>query len=148
MQELRFAFHSMNADDIVLEHNVSRGNALGFAFMFSRRITATDNLSDGDATHGLFFNSVTNSRLIHNEVRAGGDKCLFVYGATRNRIEGNVCNRNESTGISVLNSATNNMVVCNMAVENGTDYSVSTSLNIMGPAATSLTNHPWANYSR
>ena len=72
---------------------------------------------------------------------------IYAY-SSRNRIEGNVCNRNESTGISVLNSATNNMVVCNMAVENGTDYSVSTSLNIMGPAATSLTNHPWANYSR
>lgn len=98
MQELRFAFHSMNANDIVLEHNVSRGNMLGFAFMFSRNVTATDNLSDSDLTHGLFLNSVNNSSLIHNEVRHGGEKCLFVYSATRNRIEGN---RLEGCGIGI-----------------------------------------------
>ncbi len=119
MQELRFAFHSMNADDIVLEHNVSRGNALGFAFMFSRRITATDNLSDGDATHGLFFNSVTNSSLIHNEVREGGDKCLFVYGAVRNRIEGN---RLEGCdiGIHLTGGAAENLITGNAVIGNRT----------------------------
>lgn len=119
MQELRFAFHSMNANDIELEHNVSRGNVLGFAFMFSRNVTATDNLSMGDATHGLFLNSVSNSRIIHNEVRDGGEKCLFVYSATRNRLEGN---RLEGCGIGVhlTGGAAGNFISGNAVIGNRT----------------------------
>lgn len=119
MQELRFAFHSMYANDIVLEHNVSRGNMLGFAFMFSRNVTATDNLSEGDATHGLFLNSVNDSRLIHNEVRDGGEKCLFVYGATRNRIEGN---RLEGCGIGIhlTGGSAENVLTGNAVIGNRT----------------------------
>ncbi|WP_370675981.1 nitrous oxide reductase family maturation protein NosD [Pleomorphomonas sp. PLEO] len=119
MRELRFAFHSMYANDIVLEHNVSRGNTLGFAFMFSRNVTATDNLSEGDATHGLFLNSVNDSRLIHNEVRDGGEKCLFVYGATRNRFEGN---RLEGCGIGVhlTGGAAENVFTGNAVIGNRT----------------------------
>ncbi|MBS1182383.1 MAG: periplasmic copper-binding protein NosD [Proteobacteria bacterium] len=119
MQELRFAFHSMNANDIVLEHNVSRGNVLGFAFMFSRNVTATDNLSEGDATHGLFLNSVNNARVIHNEVRDGGEKCLFVYSATRNQFEGN---RLEGCGIGVhlTGGAAENVFTGNAVIGNRT----------------------------
>ena len=119
MQEVRFAFHSMYANDIVLDHNVSRGNSLGFAFMFSRNVTATDNLSDGDATHGLFLNSVNDSRLIHNEVRNGGEKCLFIYGATRNRIEGN---RLEGCGIGIhlTGGAAENVLTGNAVIGNRT----------------------------
>lgn len=119
MQELRFAFHSMNANDIVLEHNVSRGNMLGFAFMFSRNVTATDNLSDSDLTHGLFLNSVNNSSLIHNEVRHGGEKCLFVYSATRNRIEGN---RLEGCGIGIhlTGGSAENVLTDNAVIGNRT----------------------------
>jgi nitrous oxidase accessory protein len=148
MQELRFAFHSMNADDIVLEHNVSRGNALGFAFMFSRRITAIDNLSDGDATHGLFFNSVTNSNLTHNEVRGGGDKCLFVYGATRNRIEGN---RLEGCdiGIHLTGGAAENLITGNAVIGNRTQvkYVGTRWLEWSGvPEAAGASGKPVGNY--
>lgn len=119
MQELRFAFHSMYANDIVLENNLSRGNALGFAFMFSRNVAATDNLSVGDATHGLFLNSVRNSQLIHNEVRGGGEKCLFIYGATRNRFESN---RLEGCdiGIHLTGGASENVLTGNAVIGNRT----------------------------
>ena len=119
MQELRFAFHSMYANDIVLENNLSRGNTLGFAFMFSRNVTATDNLSVSDATHGLFLNSVRDSKLIHNEVRDGGEKCLFVYGATRNRFEGN---RLEGCdiGIHLTGGASENVLTGNAVIGNRT----------------------------
>ncbi len=119
MQELRFAFHSMYANDIVLENNLSRGNALGFAFMFSRNVTATDNLSVGDATHGLFLNSVNGSVLLHNEVRDGGEKCLFVYGAVRNRFEGN---RLEGCdiGIHLTGGASENVLTGNAFIGNRT----------------------------
>ncbi len=86
MHGLRFAFHSMYANDITLTGNRSTGNGMGFAFMYSTRITARENLSDGDRTHGFFLNFVNYSTLEHNEVRNGGEKCLFVYNANRNRL--------------------------------------------------------------
>lgn len=86
---LRFAFHSMYANHITVTGNVSRGNDMGFAFMYSRDVTATDNLSEGDRTHGVFLNYVIGARIAHNEVRDGGDKCLFVYNVNRAEIAGN-----------------------------------------------------------
>ena len=89
LSELRYAFHSMYANDIQVEGNVSRGNDLGFAFMYSTRVTAVGNLSEGDVTHGFFMNFANRSTLIGNEVRDGGEKCLFIYNSNRNFYEGN-----------------------------------------------------------
>ena len=82
-----------------------------------------------------------------------GNTCLrnhtgiYTYGS-RNRVEGNTCNHNSSVGISVLSTlSTNNVVICNSASGNGDNYSVTTSKNIVGPESTSITNHPWANFS-
>lgn len=82
--DLRFAFHSMYANDIEVSDNISTGNDMGFAFMYSTRIRATNNLSDGDRNHGFFMNFANKAVLEHNEVRNGGEKCLFVYNANRN----------------------------------------------------------------
>lgn len=82
--DLRFAFHSMYANDIEVRDNISTGNDMGFAFMYSTRITAVNNLSDGDRNHGFFMNFANKAVLEHNEVRNGGEKCLFVYNANRN----------------------------------------------------------------
>jgi nitrous oxidase accessory protein len=86
--ELRFAFHSMYANDIEVTGNVSRGNDLGFAFMFSRRIRAEGNRSVGDRTHGVFLNAVRDSVIAGNAVD-GGEKCLFFYDAHKNRVADN-----------------------------------------------------------
>nr|WP_102958215.1 nitrous oxide reductase family maturation protein NosD [Mangrovicella endophytica] len=88
--DLRFAFHSMYANNIEVTGNVSEGNELGFAFMYSNVVIARDNLSRGDQTHGLFLNSVNKAVVERNAVRDGGEKCLFIYNANRNRIADNV----------------------------------------------------------
>jgi nitrous oxidase accessory protein len=82
--DLRFAFHSMYANDLEVRDNISTGNDMGFAFMYSTRIVAINNLSDGDRNHGFFMNFANKVVLEHNEVRNGGEKCLFVYNANRN----------------------------------------------------------------
>lgn len=88
--DLRFAFHSMYANDIVVEANISHDNDMGFAFMYSRRLVVRDNFSARDRTHGVFLNFVNQSTLTNNAVRQGGEKCLFVYNSNDNHIEQNL----------------------------------------------------------
>lgn len=96
--DLRFAFHSMYANDIVVSGNVSRGNDMGYAFMFSRKLTVTDNLSDGDREHGIFMNFANQAEVANNTVTHGGEKCLFIYNSNGNTFTDN---RFEGCGIGV-----------------------------------------------
>ncbi len=89
LSELRYAFHSMYSNELVVEGNVSHDNDMGFAFMYSTRVQASGNLSMRDVTHGFFMNFVNRSSLVANEVREGGEKCLFVYNSNRNDFEAN-----------------------------------------------------------
>ncbi|KFE36558.1 nitrous oxide reductase family maturation protein NosD [Thioclava atlantica] len=98
MTNLRYAFHSMYSNQLVVEDNVSRGNTMGFALMYSRRLRVTENLSDDDSAHGFFMNFANHAVISHNEVRNGGEKCLFVYNSNVNRI---TANRFEGCGIGV-----------------------------------------------
>lgn len=90
ISNLRFAFHSMYANDIEVVGNVSRDNDMGFAFMYSRQLDVRENLSVNDRTHGIFLNFVNRSRLAHNAVRQGGEKCLFVYNSNDNVLRDNL----------------------------------------------------------
>ena len=96
--ELRFAFHSMYANDITVTGNVSRGNDMGYAFMFSRKLIVTDNLSDGDREHGIFMNFANKADIRNNTVANGGEKCLFIYNSNGNSFTDN---RFEGCGIGV-----------------------------------------------
>ena len=96
--DLRFAFHSMYANRIEVTDNVSHGNDMGFAFMYSTRLVVARNLSIGDRNHGFFMNFANRAHLLGNEVRNGGEKCLFIYNSNNNRFERN---RFEGCGIGV-----------------------------------------------
>jgi nitrous oxidase accessory protein len=89
MHDVRFAIHSMYANDIKVFGNRSTGNDMGYAFMYSRQVQAANNLSDGDRTHGIFLNYVTDAKLAHNDIRNGGEKCLFVYNVNKAAISAN-----------------------------------------------------------
>ncbi|MCR8726120.1 nitrous oxide reductase family maturation protein NosD [Frigidibacter sp. ROC022] len=91
--DLRYAFHSMYSNELEVTGNVSTGNGMGYAFMYSTRLIVTGNLSQGDRSHGFFMNFANKAVLEHNEVRDGGEKCLFVYNSNRdifrfNRFQG------------------------------------------------------------
>ena len=70
-RDLRFAVHYMYANDSELSGNISIGNHLGYALMFSDRVKALDNLSLNDRDHGLMLNYANSSDLRGNLVRGG-----------------------------------------------------------------------------
>ena len=89
-RDLRFAVHYMYTHNSEVTGNVSLGNHLGFAVMFSDRITITDNLSLSDRDHGVMLNYANNADVSGNLVRGGTtEKCTFIYNAHRNLIVGN-----------------------------------------------------------
>lgn len=98
MHDLRFAVHYMYAHDSEISGNVSVGNHLGFALMYSNRITVRDNLSLADRDQGLMLNYTNKSDLVGNMVRGTGGKCLFIYNAHHNLIGDN---RFEGCGIGI-----------------------------------------------
>jgi nitrous oxidase accessory protein len=68
-RDLRFAIHYMYTNDSVVSGNVSTGNSVGYAIMFSNRLKIIDNISDGDRDHGLLLNSANSSTISGNIVR-------------------------------------------------------------------------------
>lgn len=98
IRDLRFAVHFMYTKNTEVSGNVSVGNHLGFAIMFSDRARVLNNLSLGDREHGLMLNYSNNADVSGNLVRGGTKKCLFIYNAHKNLIWGN---RFEGCGIGI-----------------------------------------------
>jgi len=67
-RDLRFAIHYMYTNDSEITGNISEGNLVGYAIMFSSRLTITDNVSDGDRDHGLLLNFANGSTISRNKV--------------------------------------------------------------------------------
>jgi nitrous oxidase accessory protein len=97
-RDLRFAVHYMYTHDSEVSGNISIGNHLGFAIMFSDRVVLKDNLSLGDREHGLMLNFANGADVAGNLVRGGTKKCLFIYNAHKNLI---FDNRFEGCGIGI-----------------------------------------------
>ncbi|MFD2249456.1 nitrous oxidase accessory protein [Pseudochelatococcus lubricantis] len=68
-RNLRFAVHYMYTNDSEIRDNVSTGNSVGFAIMFSSRLKVLGNVSDGDRDHGLLLNYANASEVAGNTVR-------------------------------------------------------------------------------
>ena len=98
MRDLRFAVHFMYTRNTEVSGNVSIGNHLGFAIMFSNKAKILNNLSLGDREHGLMLNYANNADVTGNLVRGGTRKCLFIYNAHKNLIWDN---RFEGCGIGI-----------------------------------------------
>ncbi|MBE7732864.1 nitrous oxide reductase family maturation protein NosD [Devosia faecipullorum] len=98
MRDLRFAVHFMYTKNTEVLGNISIGNHLGFAIMFSDRAKILNNLSLGDREHGLMLNYANNADVAGNLVRGGTKKCLFIYNAHKNLIWDN---RFEGCGIGI-----------------------------------------------
>ncbi|MDT3684727.1 MAG: nitrous oxide reductase family maturation protein NosD [Pseudorhodoplanes sp.] len=68
-RDLRFAVHYMYTNEGEVSDNVSIGNTVGYAVMFSHRLTIRGNVSDGDRDRGFLFNFANGSRIVGNVVR-------------------------------------------------------------------------------
>lgn len=88
-RDLRFAVHYMYTNDSVIEGNISIGNHLGFALMYSDRIVARENISINDRDHGVMLNYTKQSDIYANLVTGGTGKCTFVYNSHQNLIAEN-----------------------------------------------------------
>ena len=67
-RDLRFAVHYMYTNDGEVTGNVSIGNAVGYAVMYSHRLLVRGNLSDGDRDRGFLFNFANGSLITGNVV--------------------------------------------------------------------------------
>lgn len=88
-EDLRFAVHYMYANDSEVTGNVSVGNHLGYAIMFTSRVKIAGNTSIGDRDHGIMLNYTNEAILESNTVLDGGEKCLFMYNANKNSMRNN-----------------------------------------------------------
>jgi len=68
LRNLRFAVHYMYTNDGEVTNNVSIGNAVGYAIMFSHRLIIRGNMSDGDRDRGFLFNFANGSQIAGNVV--------------------------------------------------------------------------------
>ncbi|WP_374305600.1 nitrous oxide reductase family maturation protein NosD [Methylocella sp.] len=64
--DLRFAVHYMYTNDSEISDNVSTGNAVGYALMFSNRLVVRGNASDHDRDQGFVFNYANGSQVSGN----------------------------------------------------------------------------------
>lgn len=88
-EKLRFAVHYMYTNQSEVSGNVSIGNHLGFALMYSDRLTMRNNRSIRDRDHGIMLNYANHAEITGNVVENGGEKCVFIYNSNRNLFEEN-----------------------------------------------------------
>jgi nitrous oxidase accessory protein len=69
--DLRFAVHYMYTNDGEISGNVSKGNIIGYAFMFSKHLVVRDNVSDHDRDRGILFNATNYADISGNTVIGG-----------------------------------------------------------------------------
>ena len=114
---LRFAIHYMSANDNEISGNVSIRNRVGFALMYSKNLKVFRNLSVADLSHGLMLHTTHKSHIADNYVYGTGEKCLFVYTSSGNRIHGN---RFEQCGVGVhfTGGSENNQFFANSFLSN------------------------------
>jgi len=118
-EDLRFAVHYMYADDSEVSNNISVGNHLGYAIMFTSRVKITGNTSIGDRDHGIMLNYANDAILEGNIVKGGGKKCLFMYNANKNVMRNNHFERCP-IGIHFTAGSERNKIVGNSFIGNRT----------------------------
>lgn len=69
LRNVRFGIHYMYTNDSEVSSNVSVGNNVGYAIMFSDKLRIVGNVSDGDRDHGLLLNYANGSEISGNVVR-------------------------------------------------------------------------------
>ncbi len=97
-RDLRFAVHYMHANRSTVSHNISIGNDLGYAIMFSDHVRIENNLSLNDREHGIMMNYTNKGVVQDNWIQNVGEKCVFIYNAHMNQFRGNLF---EGCGIGI-----------------------------------------------
>ncbi|MCB9943572.1 MAG: nitrous oxide reductase family maturation protein NosD [Geminicoccaceae bacterium] len=93
-ENLRFAVHYMYTNKSTVAGNVSIGNHIGFALMYSKFVEVLNNRSIGDRDHGIMLNYTNSSTILGNIVEGsstadGPEKCVFIYNSNKNSFSHN-----------------------------------------------------------
>lgn len=118
-RDLRFAIHYMYTNDSEISGNVSIGNHVGYALMYSHRLEIRGNRSEDDRDHGFMLNYTNRSRIVGNVVRRGGTKGMFLYNSNRNEVVGNLF-ENCAIGIHFTAGSERNTIAGNAFIANRT----------------------------
>lgn len=113
---LRYAVHYMYTNDSEVSENISEGNDIAYAIMFSERLIIKDNIALGSRDQGLMLNYANHSQISGNIIK-GAAKCVFIYNANLNRIRSNHFEGCE-IGIHFTAGAEGNQIVDNAFVNN------------------------------
>ncbi|MDT4740968.1 nitrous oxide reductase family maturation protein NosD [Bradyrhizobium sp. WYCCWR 12699] len=70
-EQVRFAVHYMYTNDSEISGNVSVGNHVGYAIMYSNRLVIRGNSSDRDRDYGMLFNYANYAQIEDNRVIGG-----------------------------------------------------------------------------
>ncbi|WP_407183169.1 nitrous oxide reductase family maturation protein NosD [Bradyrhizobium centrosematis] len=70
-EQVRFAVHYMYTNDSEISGNVSIGNHVGYAIMYSNRLAIRGNSSDHDRDYGFLFNYANYAQIEDNRVTGG-----------------------------------------------------------------------------
>ena len=97
-EHLRFAVHFMYSKRGSVSDNISIGNHIGYALMYSDLLKVSGNVSVRDRDYGLMLNSARKAEIERNFIYGTADKCLFFYLALQNRLHDN---RFEGCGVGV-----------------------------------------------
>jgi len=88
-RDVRIAVHYMHTNTSEISGNISEGNHVGYALMFSKKLVIRDNLSVNDRDHGILLNFANSSVIEGNSVENGKTKCVFIYNSNKNTFAGN-----------------------------------------------------------
>jgi nitrous oxidase accessory protein len=67
-ERVRFAVHYMYTNDSEVSGNVSIGNSVGYAIMYSNNLVVKDNRSVADREHGFLLNAANSAQFTNNSV--------------------------------------------------------------------------------
>ncbi|WP_156453069.1 nitrous oxide reductase family maturation protein NosD [Polycladidibacter stylochi] len=116
-QDLRFAVHYMYTQNSTVSHNISIGNHLGYAIMFSKGVKVEDNVSLHDRDQGIMLNYANNGTIKGNYVSGIKGRSLFIYNAHKNVISGNRF-ENSEIGIHFTAGSEGNTIFGNAFINN------------------------------
>jgi len=115
---VRYAVHYMYTDSSEVSDNVSIGNEIAYALMFSRHLTVRGNVGLDSSDQGMNLNATQNSTIEGNEISRGG-RCVFFYNSNFNRVVGNVF-RGCEVGIHYTAGSEGNVITGNAFIGNKT----------------------------
>lgn len=119
IHDVRFAVHYMYTNKSQVVGNISTGNDIGYAIMFSTHVDIVDNQSINDRERGILFNYANKVKVLGNRVTGGPEKCIFIYNSNRNIIRDNLL-AGCDIGVQFTAGSENNEITGNAFVDNRT----------------------------